>query len=173
MSVWFAFKDFKTKIFQVKMVITVTALLTANFTLIFFMLYKGLNNLQTFIPLLTLIVLALPVTLYHLTGKASSYIGILKALGAKKSTIVSVFFLELILVGIVGVLSGIFIGITFSLIFSFLINKSLMDGLILAENLIVLFVLCMLGVLVGALTGAFSTWKKSSKTVVESLVQSK
>ena len=172
MSMWFALKDFKTRISQVRVILFVIAFLSADFTFIFVFL-KGWSNIQIFIPMLIFVATALATALLHLEDKTSQGIGVLKALGAKQSTIVLIFLIELTLVGVIGVFSGILLGLASLLVVSSTAQINLFEGVALTEAFGLLVSSCLSGVLVGVLVCVFSTWKKSARMVVEALAHTR
>ncbi|RLI04877.1 hypothetical protein DRO26_03750, partial [Candidatus Bathyarchaeota archaeon] len=98
-------------------------------------------------------------------------VGVLKALGAGKSTVTATLFIELTLVGVVGVFIGIISGVGFT--YGLLAITPILDSQFSLEAFGLLLVFCLLGVLVGAVVGAYSAWKESGKTVVETLTRTK
>lgn len=172
MSMWFVLKDFKTKISQVKIVLFTIILLSADFTFIF-MSVKSWSNVKILIPMLMFVIVALATALLHLEDKSSQSIGILKALGAKQSTIVLIFLIELALVGVIGVFSGILLGLASLLMVSSMTQINLFGEGVSIEVFSLLFSSCLSGVLVGVIACIFSIWKKSARMVVETLAHTK
>jgi len=172
MSLWFALKDFRARISKIRFIIFTTAFFSADFTFIFILL-KSVGYVQMFAPISMFVIVALAITLLHLEDKTNLNIGVLRALGANQSTITLIFLLELTLVGVIGVFTGIILGFISVVAVSTLTHLTLPKAATLTEAFSLIILSCLMGVLAGVVACLISIWKKSAKTVVETLAYTK
>lgn len=169
-SFWLIMKGFKEKSSQVKIVTLAIILFFTNFTFLFILL-GGWNNLYILTSLLVLTIIASSSILLHLTKNVEYEVALLKALGGKKLTILTSFFIELAIIATVGSFIGGFIGIGLFFSFSYLTNHS---PLIITESTlsIILFPI-VFSIIISSFLGVIFAWGKSNKPIVEGMMHAK
>ena len=97
-------------------------------------------------------------------------IGIMKAIGAKNSDVLSIFLIESALLGLVGGIVGAAIGLAFAFIASYLANAALGDiGLKVAVSLPLLLGAISFSLIVGIFSGIIPSYQASKLNPVEAL----
>ncbi|MEM3737390.1 MAG: FtsX-like permease family protein [Candidatus Bathyarchaeia archaeon] len=155
---------------RIWLAIVATALTSAAFTLLC-SLTVAAGEWLAVVPATVITLIALLAILLYPTLHSNYEISIFKALGADRSAITALFFLEMLLVGIVGVSVGVLAG-------GGLIFLAPMLGIYRFPTLGsagygLITVLCLLGVLAGSLVGIYINWRKISQVTVEILSHAK
>ncbi|MFH1328976.1 MAG: FtsX-like permease family protein [Candidatus Bathyarchaeota archaeon] len=166
--VWLTKKRFQTSWHQIKIVIAAIAVIAANFTF----LHMLTDTAGTFLPNLSFSIvtlIAIIVTLLYLTGRSKRDIGVLKSLGANRLTITATYSLELIFVGIIGSLIGIFLVAVSLFSASFLPQMGFILSINLGQALGYAVTVCIFGVIISTVLGFYLTWKEAGRAVMEIL----
>lgn len=168
---WIIRKQLLLSRFRTGLTIMALAVTSANFTLLYTLAMVGGEGL-TVIPAAAIIFIALAAILLYPAFHSDHDIGTLKALGANRLTVTTLYLVELLVTGLIGVLIGVLVGGGLIFIAS-LVNPYgfAMTGSVTGYGLVVL--LCVLGVAAGSLVGAYHTWKKTGKTTAEILAHAK
>ncbi|RLI30446.1 hypothetical protein DRO51_05055 [Candidatus Bathyarchaeota archaeon] len=169
MSLWVAVKTFKIKSSHVKSAILVITVLAVSFTFIF-LGFNGLKNLPLQVFSSTILIIALSSIFLHVVRWIYNDLGVLRALGAKKSTIINAVFMELTLLGLVSVISGIFLGMLLMLLIPFIAPfSSFTLASFNLDDFLMLLTLLVVYVFISIIVSIVNVWGEIRKKVVENL----
>lgn len=109
-------------------------------------------------------------TMYTAVLERYREIGIMKAVGARNSDILSIFLIESGLLGLVGGVIGVLLGILFGKVVEYIALVQLHTTLLQASTPAYLIIGCLLfAFVVGALSGTFPAWQASQIKPVQAL----
>lgn len=169
MSLWVAVKTFKIKSSYVKSAILVITVLAVSFTFIF-LGFNGLKNLPLQVFSSTILIIALSSIFLHVARWIYNDLGVLRALGAKKSTIINAVFMELTLLGLVSVISGIFLGMLLMFVIPFIAPfSSFTLASFNLNDFLLLLTLLVVYVFISIIVSIVNVWGEIRKKVVENL----
>ena len=138
--------------------------------------FKAILNILTIFLLgvaaISLLVGAIGITntMYTSVLERTREIGIMKAIGAKNSDIMSIFLIESGLLGLVGGIIGVLLGFGLSKLVEIIASQSLGTDLLKAASPMYLIVGCLVfGFLVGAVSGTLPAMRASKTNVVDAL----
>jgi putative ABC transport system permease protein len=138
--------------------------------------FKAILNILTVFLLgvaaISLLVGAIGITntMYTSVLERTREIGIMKAIGAKNSDIMSIFLIESGLLGLVGGIIGVLLGYGLSKVVELIAAQSLGTDLLRAASPMYLIVGCLaFGFLVGAISGTLPAMRASKTNVVDAL----
>jgi len=168
---WVIQKRFHLARSRTGFIIAALAVVSGNFSLLYTLALMAGGGL-IFIPASIITIIALVAILLYPTLHSDYDIGILKAFGAKRSTIATLYFVELLFTGVTGALMGIAAGSGLIILASLLkLYTFPIPNSIAAYGLLILP--CALGVIAGSLVGVCKIWKKVSHTTAEILTNAK
>lgn len=168
---WIIRKQLLLSRFRTGLTIMALAATSANFTLLYTLATVSGEGL-TVIPAAVITFIALAAILLYPAFHSDHDIGALKALGADRLTVTTLYFVELLVTGLVGVLIGVLAG-GGSIFIASLLNPYGFTMISSVTGYWLVVLLCFLGVAAGSLVGVYHTWKKTGKTTAEILAHAK